>query len=28
VLTLSAGWFFELGARKRRKQREAAAQTP
>jgi hypothetical protein len=26
VLTLSAGWFFELGARKRRKQREAAAQ--
>lgn len=25
VITLSAGWFFELGARKRRKQREAAA---
>ncbi len=27
VLTLSAGWFFELGARKRRKQREAAEQS-
>lgn len=28
ALTLSAGWFFELGARSRRKQREAAQQQP